>query len=90
MSAIHKHELKLGRYTYVLPEGAQILSVAFQRDVPFMWVLVDPDRPRVPRNLFVAMTGEQVDASDGRRYRFIGTSMTADHDFVIHVFEEER
>lgn len=85
MSVIYKYELGDGLRSYDLPKGARILSVAIQRDVPYMWALVEPQEPMEQRKIMLTGTGVPF---DGGPYKFIGTMLTPDQRFVFHVFEE--
>lgn len=82
---IWKQELKPGVETYLLPDGARILSVAFQRGTPQMWFMCDPSRPKAERIIVFTGTGHPME--DIGEHKFIGTMLTDDQNFVFHVFE---
>ncbi len=42
------------------PEGAQIISVAFQDDTLRAWAIVDPEAPETDVPLWLAMTGQRL------------------------------
>jgi hypothetical protein len=71
--------------TVTMPEGADVLCVQTQDDVPCLWVLVDPKRPSVTRRFRTHGTGHPVDASVGR---YVGTYQLLGGNLVFHVFEE--
>lgn len=41
--------------------GAELLHVAVQDGIPFVWALVDPSEPMVKRTVRVYATGEPID-----------------------------
>lgn len=85
MNVIHKISLRADVNTCALPLGTEILHVAIQHGEPTMWYR----RPVIPptlenRNFLLVGTGYEFPEGD---YRFIGTMMSEDQDFVFHVFE---
>lgn len=71
-----------------LPQGAELLSVAFQGDNLCMWALIndDPDVPRHRRVIDIAGTGHPLE--DGSiRHAFVGTAFHPTMSLVFHVFE---
>lgn len=54
-----------------MPAGSQIISAAFQNGRIVMWALVDPDKPRVTRQVWVLWTGWDTDLPANAQ--FIGT-----------------
>lgn len=77
--------------TIEMPEGSLILSVQAQLQADgvleevCMWVLVDPDLPKVPREFVVYGTGHPV--RDDRVEKFLGTVQLSGGKLVFHVFE---
>lgn len=85
MNVVHKAALTPGTNVLRLPLGTEFLSVAMQRGTPTLWYR----RPVFPptmeaRAVYLTGTGHEFPEDD---YRFIGTMMTEDHNFVFHVFE---
>jgi hypothetical protein len=73
--------------TILMPEGAKILSVGIQGDNhPVLWALVDPDKPFVPRILYVVGTGHEMGKEFLTR-RFIGTLIFGNGGIILHVWE---
>lgn len=70
--------------TIDLPTGAQILCVQMQRDVPYVWAMVDPEAPLESRSLRIYGTGEPVSAAPGR---YIGSFQLLNGLYVYHLFE---
>lgn len=68
-----------------LPAGAIPLAVQMQDDVPQMWFLVDPERPKEPRSFLVVGTGQPI--PDDVPLHFIGTFQMAPEGLVWHLFE---
>lgn len=71
----------------MLPEGAQVLSVAFYAESLQLWVLVNArESSKVKRKFRVIPTGDEI--SMDRMPRFIGTARQST-GVVCHVFETE-
>lgn len=84
---IWKYPLELAeKQTLQTPLGAQILSLQVQRGVPTLWILVDPDSPKVSRTLWMVGTGYPVPAAAASG-TFIGTYQVEDGALVFHIFE---
>lgn len=58
-------------FKHLVPEGARFLAVQVQDGSPQMWLLVDPERPRVKMNFRVVATGEEFEA--GAVAEYLGT-----------------
>lgn len=67
-----------------MPDGAEILSVQFQRGVLTLWALVDPSKPTVPRSFEIVGTGFEL---QGSARRHIATVQTESQNLVWHIFE---
>lgn len=70
----------------IMPVGAQILSVGWQRENIVCWALVDIEAYKVKRRLVVYGTGHDMTGSDWT-LPFIGTVFTSDATFVFHIFD---
>jgi hypothetical protein len=73
-----------------VPEGAKILAVQAQGDVPCLWALVDPERPAETRTIHTYGTGHPVDDLAAMSSRYIGTYQIAGGKLVFHVFVSEE
>jgi hypothetical protein len=67
-----------------MPAGAKVLSTGWQKPHVRMWVLVDPEIPKVKRRVKLLSTGNEI-VGDG--WEFVGTVL-ATPDLVHHVFLE--
>lgn len=83
MKSVWKYILqpKDGQQVFLMPKGATILSVAMQHGVPMMWVEVDKEVSREPRNFQVHGTGEPI-LNGGV---FVGSAVGV--PFVWHIYE---
>lgn len=82
---IWKYELRFsGQVTLNLPENARILSCQMQRNVPCLWVIVNPAKEKVERTFRVIGTGHFFDP-DSRDLEYIAT--VQGHALVWHIFE---
>lgn len=85
--SVDKYELSPKGSTLMLPEGAQVLSVAFQADLLQLWALVNTSESRkVKRHFRVITRGDAI--SFDRKPQFIGTARYGTW-LVFHVFETE-
>jgi hypothetical protein len=73
-----------GHFEIIMPEGARILKVAFQRREPFMWVLADSAAKEEKRKFFLAGTGEQPYDETGQ---YIDTFLINNDSLVLHLFD---
>lgn len=86
---IHKYPVPamwtLGPVLIEMPEGAQILHAAEQRNEVMVWALVDPAAPVRRRCVACFVTGPPVALSEGAKH--IGTIGDFRGWMVIHVFD---
>lgn len=83
---IWKYELAtIGDSIIELPDGADVLQVANQRERLTLWARVDASRPVRKRRFVSLVTGG--DASDVARANYIGTVQLSDGYLVAHVFD---
>lgn len=68
----------------VVPAGAKVLSVGWQKPHVRMWMLADPELPKVKRRVKLLSTGHEI-VDDG--WEFAGTAL-APLALVHHVFLE--
>lgn len=86
MLTIYKYDLApLKEQGLMLPEGAKILKVDTQLNLPKLWAMVDTSKPR--KILFVRIldTGEEIDKSLDD-WQYIDTFQLNNGDFIHHVF----
>ena len=87
--AIWKFQLGvLDEQIVFMPEGAEILHLQVQRDVPCVWAIVDPDARQEPRKFWTIVTGDIPD--DRSLATHIGSYQLEGGSFVAHVFEAPR
>ena len=67
-----------------MPEGALMLCVQVQRNVPCLWALCDETAPKRPRGISIYGTGHPVSAAPKT---YIGTFQIAGGDLVFHAFD---
>jgi hypothetical protein len=85
MKSIYKYPLEINdNIALDLPKGAKVLSIGNQNNIPCLWALVDPAKPKEKRRFRVLQTGQSVKGDIGT---FIGTVLLNNGHFVIHVFE---
>ena len=71
-----------------MPQDSTILSCALQKDMPYIWALVDTDSAVVGKNIVVDMyeTGIPVHQFTGR---FLGT-LSDSVGYVVHIFVHDN
>lgn len=89
--AVYKYELPVDdEVSVLLPKGAEVLSVAFQRDTLCIWALVDTDTTIVGYRVFaIRGTGHPADGLGGHgalTTTFLGTAFHP-LGLVFHVWE---
>lgn len=85
MGEVHGHDS-----TVAVPAGAEVMSVSHRWDEVFVWLLVDPMAPPVPRRFGYFATG--VPVPDGWKHvgtvHVLGEQWLSGSRYVWHVFEE--
>lgn len=85
MKTIYKYAVAANDTTELrMPQGAQILSVQIQHDIPCVWALVDPGAKVVTRTLRLAGTGHTLPDDPGV---YIGTFQVHTVALVFHLFD---
>lgn len=80
---IYKYRLHIGVTRLELPNSSQVLSVQMQGGNLEMWVLLDPEIPKIlPRTFTVFNTGEIL---NNNQMGYLAT--VQDGALVYHVFE---
>ena len=74
--------------SHPIPEGAQLLAVQTQDDMPQLWALVDEKAPIVHRNFATYGTGNPM--PDGDPGVYVGTYQIRGGALVFHVFERAQ
>ena len=55
MKVIYKYQLSIGNKMDIpMPLFAKVLTVQVQREVPYIWALVDTENPIVPKTFRIA------------------------------------
>lgn len=87
MKVIHKYPIQIIDHQFIeTHEDYFILSVKMQNGEPFIWVVVDTDKPKARLELGVYGTGSPI-VTDIYTLSFIDTLFTGQAQYVWHVFE---
>lgn len=86
MKTIYKYPIGSPDSTIEMPQGAQILTIHDQEDVPTIWALVDTDAEPEGRRFLVFGTGWEITKPHNKHLSFLGTSFGRE-GLVWHVFE---
>ena len=85
MKTIYKYPIKAAdRFALSMPQGARVLTVQSQREVPCVWALVDPSEPERLYDFALVGTGHKREDLDGMSY--LGTVQLLGGDLIFHVF----
>lgn len=88
MWTIWKHQLALASHQYVpLPKGARLLTVQYQGTVLTLWTLVDPEAPKMLRNIHIIGTGHLVPSREGVLGGVYVATVQDRGGYVWHVFD---
>lgn len=82
---IWKYPLRSDTCGMRLPIDAEILCVQTQNEEPFLWVMLDKDKPLIYRKVMVYETGHNIPDTP---QQYIGTFQLHNGSLVFHVFEE--
>ena len=85
MKTIFKYPLDT-RYSLLIPKDAEVLTVQVQNGHPYIWALIDTDKPEEYRTFYLYATGAPIDT--GSKNTYIGTYQS--DGYVWHLFEVER
>ena len=80
---IYKYGLHYNTTSLTLPKSSKLLSVGFQGDNLVLWVDTSNQEPE-DLKFYAYATGAEV--KKGQIY--VGTAMTADGTFVLHVYRD--
>jgi hypothetical protein len=87
MKMIWKFPLRdMGPCEVPMPQGAEILDVQMQNELPCIWAMVDPHAPVEAKTFVIHGTGHVV--GDDTKLSYIGTVQQG--TLVWHVFEVMR
>ena len=98
MKTIYKYSLTLTDHQLVaMPQGAQPLSIQFQRGQLCLWALVDTNAEMKQVDFFIRGTGHEVDfkvnvpgmvsiGDPEQHFKFVGTVQAHGGALVWHVF----
>ena len=87
MKTIWKFPLKMVENQSVeMPSDAKILSVQIQFEEPMMWCLVEPDKPKIFREIRIIGTGNEIE----RQFEgiYIDTIKVSGGNYIFHIFDQ--
>lgn len=85
MKTIHKFPLKIdGAQSVSIPDGAKLLTIQVKAGIgPFLWALVDTDKPYVDRIIIIRGTGHP----SKNVGKYISTFQMHNGGLVFHAFD---
>lgn len=85
---IFKYEVfLLNSFSICMPENSTILSFQVQNEKPYIWVLVDEEKPIISRYFTIIGTGHYIELSKNV-LKYIGTVLMNRDELVWHLFED--
>ena len=86
--SIWKFKLSLDEQQIIkMPEGAEILTIQSQGNVPCIWALVEPDAPKENRCFEIIGTGDFITFENEIQKKYINTFQLHGGALIFHVFE---
>ena len=85
MKIIHKYQLLNETHSINVPEGAEILSVQTQNNVPCIWMLLNPKEAKFEIRTFVMRITGSTFNQEGK---YVGTVQLDGGSSVMHIFEK--
>lgn len=86
MLRIYKYQLETtGVQEIEMPQGAIILSLQTQNEVPCIWALVNPNTTVTKRTFMIFGTGHKIEMD--KNLQHVGTYQLNNGFFVGHCFE---
>ena len=75
------------KFSVMMPDGAEILTVQMQHNKPQMWALVDQSKPEKERIFRISGTGHPMVYDMGSMYEYINSFQMRGGDLIFHLFE---
>lgn len=85
MKTIYKYPIQDDFTVLELPKDAEILTIQTQNGKPFIWVLHNPNEPKVRWEFIIKATGENIE-EDLSKKNYIGTFQMMEGMLVWHLF----
>lgn len=74
--------------TFLMPRGAEILTIQVQNETPCIWALVDPNETYQDERKFeIHGTGNPILLNDSTKRKYIGSFQLMEGQLVFHLFE---
>jgi hypothetical protein len=88
MRKVYKYSFDIAdEFVIEMPIKAKVLCWNFQRGIPCIWALVDPEETEMKTMHFrLAGTGHPIDNDDDIEPFYIGTVFIDDANMVLHLF----
>ena len=87
MKAIWKFQLQnTDRQTIFIPENAKFLCIQSQKEIPYLWYLVDVEIQTIPTTFRIIGIGHHIETDFNGKH--LGSYQLMDGSFVGHVFIE--
>ena len=84
---IWKFPISPQRTKVQMPQGAQILTIQTQGEIPCIWALVNPESEMEIRYFEIFGTGHDVPVERGIERKYINTFQLEGGKLVFHLFE---
>lgn len=89
MKVVHKFPVtQAWEQTFDVSEGAQVLDIEHSNGQPCVWILLDPNAPKVPLTIFAAHTGQPLQHEHGVYIKTLHVFNELGQQIVTHFFKK--
>lgn len=91
MKVVHKFPVtQAWEQTFEVSEGAQVLDIELSDGQPCVWILLDPNAPKVPLTIFAAHTGQPLRHERGIYIKTLHVFNNLGQQIVTHFFSKPQ
>ena len=88
MYTIWKYEIPTEtNFEIEMPRVSKVLKCENQRNLPYMWVLVDTESTLIKRKFLFVGTGHKLDIGGLGDVRHVSTFQVDGGNYIFHIFE---
>ena len=86
MKTIYKYPVKVDDEQIIqMPDDSEILSIQYQYGRPYIWAMVDTDKPSIPRKFGLVGTGHPCERLNNAKY--VGSFQMQNGALIFHLFD---
>lgn len=89
MKVVHKFPVtQAWEQTFEVSEGAQVLDIELSNGQPCVWILLDPNAPKVPLTIFAVHTGQPLHHEHAIYIKTLHVFNNLGQQIVTHFFRK--